>query len=902
MGETTLSTLLAQMEKAAQWADLIEIRLDKLLHLNLEIFQTIAQKAPCPLIWTLRKASQGGDFQGTEEERMDLLHALLTLQPTFVDLEGETPASIIQSLQQLSPCTKWIISWHALTDTPLNLEEMYQQLICHQATYYKMVTFAKVTTDALRMVNFALKHNREISKLCAFCMGELGQVSRILGPVVGHPFTFASLEKGKETATGQLTAQELVETYRFRDINRETQLLGLIGRPVDKSLSHLTHQAVLRHFCFNALYLKFDLQDSELSTFFEEINSWPIRGLSVTMPFKERVLAFLDYPHELVACNTLVWTSEGMQGHNTDGIGALKALGFASLHGKKIVILGAGGTAKAIAQLAHQQGAQLTILNRTPERAQELASLLQADWGGLDQLSHLAYKGYDCLIQATSVGMAPHIDETPIPVEWIAKEACVLDVISNPPETRLLREIRQRGGQAISGQELFIHQAVAQFVCWFGKEISPEKIEATMRHYLTSSLSVSVCKHRLQGSVTLPSSKSHTIRAILLAALTKGTSYLYHVLDSPDVTCALQVACQWGAKVQPLATGLAITGVAGEPQTPQQVLDAGNSGQVLRFASALSALSKGYTVMTGDASIRSQRSIQPLLEGLRGLHTWAISTQENGYAPLVVKGPLQAGVTHLQGQDSQPVSALLMAAAFIEGRTEIHVNQAGEKPWLALTLNWLERLGVHYQQRDLEHFIIQGQRIRPAFTFKVPGDLSALAFPLVAALITQSELEIHNVDMHDVQGDKEIVFLLQRMGAHIEIHSSFLKVYASGKLKGQVIDVNGFIDAVPILAVLGCYIEGETELINAANARRKESDRLHGITTELRKMGACIEETEDGLKVRHSSLKGAHVHSHGDHRLAMALVVAGLGAIGDTIVQDVECINKSYPTFLKDFN
>lgn len=411
-----------------------------------------------------------------------------------------------------------------------------------------------------------------------------------------------------------------------------------------------------------------------------------------------------------------------------------------------------------------------------------------------------------------------------------------------------------------------------------------------------------VKKSSLAGSLRLPPSKSHTIRAILLAAFAQGFSHLSNLLDSPDAACAIQAIRHFGAKVEWTQTGLIIEGVAGEPHPSSDVIDSGNSGQVLRFASALAALGNSYTVFTGDESIRSNRPIQPLLDGLKGLQAWAVSTRDNGYAPLIVKGPLKAGIADLDGSDSQPVSALLMAASFIDGETHIHVRNSGEKPWLALTLSWLDRLGVSYSHRNFEQFIIQGKKLRPGFEATIPGDLSSLAFPLAAALITRSEIVIEYVDLKDAQGDKALVFLLQKMGAHLEIDSekSRLKVFATGQLHGQVIDVNDFIDAVPILAVLGCYAEGETQLINASIARKKESNRLVCITTELKKLGACIEETEDGLKVKQSRLKGAPVNSHGDHRLAMSLIIAGLGADGETEVQDIACINKSYPTFLDD--
>lgn len=546
-------------------------------------------------------------------------------------------------------------------------------------------------------------------------------------------------------------------------------------------------------------------------------------------------------------------------------------------------------------------------MNRTVERAQAIAEPLKGKWGSLDQLSLFVREGYHCLVQATSVGMAPAVEETPVSAECLGSLMCVLDVIANPVETRLLREAKQRGSVVISGRELFVFQAVKQFVCWFGEGIDQKKVERLIRERLPApprQSGVRVSSSVLKGSVTLPPSKSHTNRAILLAAMAHGTSTIHGLLDSPDTACALQAAEQLGALLSDIPFGKMITGVAGHPRVPSQVIDAGNSGQVLRFVAALTALSKGYTVITGDHSVRSSRLIQPLIDGLQGLNGLAVSTRQNGHAPLIVKGPLQAGRTVLNGRDSQPVSALLMAASFIEGETVIEVEEAGEKPWVALTLSWLDRLGVSYTHHQFERFTIRGQRLRPSFTFTIPGDLSSLSFPLVAALVTHSELTIHGVDRGDCQGDQAIIDLLQRMGADIIVDPSqkTLTVRPSTKLRGQIINVNDFIDAVPILSVLGCYAEGETILTHASVARHKECNRLACLTSELRKMGAAIEETEDGLHIWHSSLKGAEVSSHTDHRLAMALLVAGLGAKGETFVQGTECIAKSYPTFIQDLS
>src|SRR3990167_7320127 len=404
----------------------------------------------------------------------------------------------------------------------------------------------------------------------------------------------------------------------------------------------------------------------------------------------------------------------------------------------------------------------------------------------------------------------------------------------------------------------------------------------------------------LQGTITIPPSKSHTLRAILFASLARGKSTIHHYLLSPD-TDAMIRACQLlGAQITANKNQLIITGVAGKPHIPHDIIDVGNSGQVLRFITAIAALTPGYTVMTGDHSIRTNRPMQALLKGLTQLNVLAVSTQDNGYAPVIIKGPMQGGVTTLNGEDSQPVSGLLIAAAFAGKKTVIHVKNPGEKPWIDLTLDWFQRLGIDYQQRDYTYFEIPGNAAYSGFEYTVPGDFSSCAFPLVAALITHSEITLHNLDTNDSQGDKAIIFTLREMGASIEIdhHKKSILVKKSNYFLGKSIDVNHCIDAIPILTVMGCFSRGETILTGAAIARKKESDRLSAITQELKKMGANITELEDGLVIKSTPLTGASVYSHQDHRVAMALTIAGLSATGETVVENTDCIDKSYPNFM----
>ncbi|MCB1110242.1 MAG: 3-phosphoshikimate 1-carboxyvinyltransferase [Chlamydiia bacterium] len=410
-----------------------------------------------------------------------------------------------------------------------------------------------------------------------------------------------------------------------------------------------------------------------------------------------------------------------------------------------------------------------------------------------------------------------------------------------------------------------------------------------MRYHVTPST--------LQGTIEIPPSKSHTHRALLFALLCKGTSKIHKYLDSPDSAAMLKAIQSLGATVNQTADNLEITGVGPHLSPCDDVINAQNSGIVLRFIGALAALIPAYTVITGDHSIRTRRPVKPLLDALEQLGVFAKSMRGDGYAPIIIAGPLKGGTCSLDGQDSQPISALLVASSFASQKTEIHVTHPGEKPWIDLTLSWLDFFGLPYTNQSYTHYTIPGRGTISPFEYTVPGDFSSLAFPVAAALITESEVTLENVDRSDVQGDKKLLETLTSMGANIVSEGRTLYVKKGGPLKGGAFDINDYIDAITILAVIGCFAEGETVITNAAIARKKECDRIHAIATELKKMGADIEEKEDGLIIRPAKLKGAELNTYHDHRMVMSLTVAALGAEGPSVIHGVECVAKTYPNF-----
>jgi len=416
--------------------------------------------------------------------------------------------------------------------------------------------------------------------------------------------------------------------------------------------------------------------------------------------------------------------------------------------------------------------------------------------------------------------------------------------------------------------------------------------------------SYEVEKTIFKGSCTPPPSKSHTLRALLFAMLANGTSTINNCLSSPDTTNMINACRALGAYIEKQENNtLRVYGCNNKIMPHKKKIWVGNSGIAFRFLTAICATLSSPITITGDASICSNRPIKPLLDALSLLGAKTIQKSLLN-APITVEGPLYAGKTKIFADDSQHLSALLIVSALlIDGKTEIFVPLLKEKPWIEMTLFWFDKLGIKYQNDNFEKFTIFGKQEIKGFDFTVPSDFSSLSFPLVGALITQSDLVINNVDMKDVQGDKKIISLLQSMGANITI----LKEEKKLKIGKSIFpfascDVNGdeLIDALPILSVFGCFTSGNMRIFNAANAKNKECNRLSCIVTELKKMNGNICEHNDGISVKTSTLYGTRIHSHKDHRLALALCIAAMTCKETSIIEDIACVKKSYPHFVRD--
>ena len=405
----------------------------------------------------------------------------------------------------------------------------------------------------------------------------------------------------------------------------------------------------------------------------------------------------------------------------------------------------------------------------------------------------------------------------------------------------------------------------------------------------------------LNGAVHCPPNKSHSFRALIMAGLAEGVSRIESPAVSSDWMRGVEALEMFGAEVNPKANDVwEIVGMGGKLTAPDDIVDCGNSGIILRFFMGLAACCQGYTVFTGDHSLRHIRLCQPLVDALNSLGAWATCTKGDGHAPVVVRGKLKGGQAEIDGMDSQPISSLLIASSLAGGPTELRVNQPGEKPWVGVTLNWLDRCGVEYTNENFERYLIRGGSKWSAFEARMPLDWSAALYPIAAAVLTEgSEVRLGGMDFQDSQGDKAVVNVLRQMGADIEMIDDQV-IARSARLTGREIDCNDFIDQFMLLAVIGACAEGETVLTNAESCRHKECDRIAEMHKALTAMGADVEERPDGLVVRKSKLHGARINSRADHRMVMTMAVAGLLAGGQTFISDIECVKKTFPRFVKE--
>lgn len=413
----------------------------------------------------------------------------------------------------------------------------------------------------------------------------------------------------------------------------------------------------------------------------------------------------------------------------------------------------------------------------------------------------------------------------------------------------------------------------------------------------------------LQGTVTPPSSKSQTIRAIFIATLAKGRSVIDHALDSLDTQSSIAVCSALGASIQHKKNSdgtllLEVTSGGTPLYTAEAAIYTGDSGITSRFLLPILGLRSDCNtpVIVDCGDQMKKRPFVPLIHALLNLGMTVMSLDGNESYPIRVNGLLKGGIVAVDGTTSQFTSALLIALPLAAKDSVVMVGNLNERPYVEMTTKWLQEQSIVYEwenKNGTDVFKIKGRQQYHPFTKNIPADFSQASYIIAAAAISQGEVAIEGIDMLESQGDKKIINILQSMGARIAIDNTRLTIYGGAPLQGATIDCNDIPDLVPTLAVLGTIAAGKTILTNCAHARLKETDRIHSMTTELKKMGAQIEEKSDGMIISHSRLKGTSLHGYNDHRTIMALGIAGLQAEGITTIDTAEGIKKTFPEFVE---
>ena len=472
--------------KRCKKADLIELRLDYARDLNRAKLKKLIEKCNKPVIATNRKRAEGGFFRGSEEERVAILKAAIESGADYVDIEYSSESSA-KTLIKNKKNAEIIVSCHNFKETPDNLKDIYDKIKKLNPGMIKIAAQANSVVDNFKIFDLIKAANKEKRKIAAFCIGPYGQFSRILSVILGSQITYASVEEGKESATGQLTLNELVNYCRIRRLNKNTKIAGLIGNPVGHSWSHIMHNAGFEKLGINAVYLKFQVDKlEEFIDYFKQLNAL---GFSVTIPHKIEVMKYLDEidkkAKEIGAVNTILIKNKKLIGYNTDCDGAMRALKEKiNLKNKDAVLLGAGGSTRAIAYGLGEEGANVTILSRTVGKAKSLADYFGCGYGPLSKLKDM---DYDILINTTSVGMHPNADESVIPSNLIKKNSVVFDIVFNPFKTKLLKDAEKKNCRIIPGFEMLVYGAMLQFRLWTNKNAPERAMRRKVLDYLKNA-------------------------------------------------------------------------------------------------------------------------------------------------------------------------------------------------------------------------------------------------------------------------------------------------------------------------------------------------------------------------------------------------------------------------------
>lgn len=473
-----------QIQQAMPSADAVELRLDYWKILNLEELADLRRRITLPVIFTLRKQSQGGGCAMPETQRLALLHQLAALSPEYMDVEYDVPGDWLSAFRCQYPSVQLIGSYHDFTATPDDLTQLLPMVANPLFDIVKIATFAHTICDTLRLLIF-LRAVSERQRVIGMAMGEYGQITRILAPIAGSLFTYGCLNTESASAPGQLTLAELTDIYRVHLLNRDTAIYALLGDPIAQSPGHLVHNRAFALLKENAVYVKCRVAAGELTQAMSLLRKLPFFGMSVTIPHKETIVPFLD---KLIAeaadmriVNTIKREQDRYEGFNTDAAGAADVLEtIAPLINQRCLILGAGGSAKAIAHILLTKGNAVTLCNRTLSRALDFTQLFGGKAIDFATLFSLQEFPYDIVINTLpATAYAQQCADWKIPR---VTHGIAMDIVLKPLETPFIQSAKTAGWRCLTGDALFNAQALRQLKIWFNLQDIPYNLFRPICH------------------------------------------------------------------------------------------------------------------------------------------------------------------------------------------------------------------------------------------------------------------------------------------------------------------------------------------------------------------------------------------------------------------------------------
>ncbi len=425
---------------------------------------------------------------------------------------------------------------------------------------------------------------------------------------------------------------------------------------------------------------------------------------------------------------------------------------------------------------------------------------------------------------------------------------------------------------------------------------------------MIDDLEITPATQPITGQIRPPGSKSITNRALICAALAKGRIRLAGALDSEDTRVLINSLQRLGIAVNPdpAAKTIDVSGCSGSIPAKSADLYIANSGTSVRFLTALCALARGEFRLDGTARMR-ERPIRDLLDGLAQLKVRAESELVNGCPPVIVHASgLAGGTARVRGEiSSQFLSGLLLAAPYARQPIELVVDgELVSKPYVDMTLAVMRAFGVNIEADDYRRFRIPQAIYKrdEEYPYQIEPDASAASYFFAAAAITRGKITVDGLSLDSLQGDIRFCDCLVQMGCELRSTTKSItisRMRGSSRLRGITVDMNAISDTVQTLAAVAVFAQGPTTITGVGHIRHKETDRIGNLATELRKLGATVEEMRDGLRITPGPLNGARIATYGDHRMAMSLALVGLCVPG-VVIEDPSCTAKTYPEFFDD--